>query len=179
MHSRRSPLHQSLRQDVERRIGLRMAAWRQTGGSQNRFQLPGPDDRVDLWNVLLDLIAIALNQASGDDDPARFAACLVLHHLEDGVDRLLFGGIDEAAGVDDDNFRVFRVGGQLGTVVVQQTHHHFGVDQVLGAAERDEAHLRFSRGGNGGFENGRRHPSILLGCARFHCISKIWFTNPR
>jgi hypothetical protein len=65
----------------------------------------------------------------------------VLDHLEDGVDGLLLGGVDEAAGVDDDDLGVFGAGGQLGSVVVEQAHHDLRVDEVFGAAERDEAYL--------------------------------------
>jgi hypothetical protein len=38
----------------------------------------------------------------------------VLDHLEDGVDGLLLGGVDEAAGVDDEDLGVFGVRGELG-----------------------------------------------------------------
>ena len=82
-----------------------------------------------------------------------FAAVLllVLDHLEDGVDGLLLGGVDEAAGVDDDDFGVFGVGGEFGSVVMEQAHHDLGVDEVFGAAERDEAYFGFR--GRGGLEN--------------------------
>ena len=151
-----------------------MARRRQPSRSQNRLQLARPDNRVYLGNILLDLIPIPLHQASGDHNPLGLAAGLVLHHLQNRVHRLLLGGVDKAARIDDNNLGVFRVRRQLRTVVVQHPHHHFGVDKILGAAERDEAHLRFSGGGNDGFENGIRHPSILLGFARFPlrcCIS--------
>jgi hypothetical protein len=71
----------------------------------------------------------------------------VLDHLEDGVDGLLLGGVDEAAGVDDDDLGVFGSGCELGSVVVEQAHHDLGVDEVFGAAEGDEAYLgtRFDR----------------------------------
>ena len=64
---------------------------------------------------------------------------LVLHHLEDGVDGLLLGGVDEAAGVDDEDVGVFGAGGELRAAAMEQAHHDLGVDEVLGAAERDEA----------------------------------------
>jgi len=58
----------------------------------------------------------------------------VLHHFEDGVDGLLFGGIDEGAGVDDEDFCVFWVVGKARAGAVEQAHHDFGVDEVFGTA---------------------------------------------
>ena len=63
----------------------------------------------------------------------------VLDHLEDGIDGLLLGGVDEGAGVDDQDFCVFGVVGELGAGAMEQAHHDLGVDQILGAAEGDEA----------------------------------------
>ena len=148
----------ALREDVEGRV-VRVPGGRQAGGCEDRLKLAGADDGVDLGNVLLDLVAVALDQAAGHDEAAGLAAGgdLVLRHLEDGVDRLLLGRVDEAAGVDDQNLGVLGAGGELGAGVVEQAHHHLGVDEVLGAAERDEAYL--GAGGSGGF--GR------LGCENF------------
>jgi hypothetical protein len=56
--------------------------------------------------------------------------------VEDGVDALLFGGIDEAAGVDDDHIGISALIGDL--IRFETAEHHFGVDKVLGAAEADE-----------------------------------------
>jgi hypothetical protein len=66
----------------------------------------------------------------------------VLDHLEDGVDGLLLGGVDEAAGVNDDDLGIFGARGEFGSVVVEQAHHDLGVDEVFGAAEGDEAYFR-------------------------------------
>ena len=70
-------------------------------------------------------------------------------HLEDGVDGLLLGGVDEGAGVDDEDFGVFGVGGEARAGAVEQAHHDLGVDEVFGAAERNKAHGRGR--GRGGF----------------------------
>ena len=55
-------------------------------------------------------------------------------HFEDGVDGLLLGGVDEGAGVDDEDFGVFGALGEAGAGAVEQAHHDFGVDEVFGAA---------------------------------------------
>jgi len=125
------------REDVERagRVGLASGVpGGEAGGGQDAFELAGAEDGVDLRDVFADLVAVALDEAAGDDDALGLAAVLllVLDHLEDGVDGLLLGGVDEGAGVDDDDFGVFGAGCEVGAVVVEQAHHDFGVDEVFG-----------------------------------------------
>ena len=131
------------------------------------LELAGSDDGVDFGDVLSDLVAVALDEAAGDDEALGFAAVLLLmlDHLEDGVDGLLLGGVDEAAGVDDDDLGVFGAGGEFGSVVMEEAHHDLGVDEVFGAAEGDEAH--FWAGLDRDFlgciiENGRGSHSLLF-----------------
>ena len=135
------------RKDAEGR-GVGVTAGREAGSGEDAFKLAGADDGVDFGNVGADLVAVALDQAAGNNQPRRLAAIgdLVLHHLEDGVDALLLGRVDEGAGIDDQDLGVFGALGELGAVVVQEAHHHFGVDEILGAAERDEADLGARRG---------------------------------
>ena len=128
------------RQNHERGIALCGGRrWCQSGCGENLFQFAGSNDGVDFRNVLLDLVAEAFDQASGDDEFFRVAAGFVGSHLEDGVDRFLLRAFDEGAGVDDDDVSVFRAASQFGSGARQQAHHDFAVDQVLGAAEADEA----------------------------------------
>src|ERR1035441_8813407 len=82
-----------------------------SGGGQNAGQLAGAENGVDLRDVLLNLVAVALHQAAGDDELAGTAVRLVPNHFEDGIDRLLLGGVDERAGVDPDDVGVFGPGG--------------------------------------------------------------------
>ena len=114
---------------------------RDSGGGEDLLQLAGADHGVNFRNVLLDFVAIALDQASGDDQLLRFAGDLVLRHFEDRVHRLLLGGVDERAGVDHDDVGVFGAGGDLGAALREQAHHDFAVHQVLGTTEADEANF--------------------------------------
>ena len=70
-----------------------MTAGSEACGGEDGFKFAGADYGVDFGDVFPDLVAVALDEAAGDDDPARFAAVLlfVLDHLEDGVDGLLLG----------------------------------------------------------------------------------------
>ncbi len=113
-----------------------------SGGCEDRFQLAGADDGVDFRNVLPDFVAVALDQAAGDDEFLRRAGGLVAGHLEDGVDRLLLGGVDKLAGIDDEDLGLFGMCGEARAGAVEQAHHDLGVDEVFGAAERNKAHGR-------------------------------------
>lgn len=73
---------------------------------------------VHLRQLRRELLGIALGEAPRDDE--RLAVLLfVLRHLQDRVDGLLLGGLDEAAGIDDDGVRLFRVGFQLESLARQ------------------------------------------------------------
>ena len=99
----------------------------EAGGGEDGFEFAGADDGVDFGDVALDLVAVALDQAAGDDEALGLAAVLGLmpDHLEDGVHGLLFGGVDKGAGVDDEDFGLAGVWGEIGSVVVEQAHHDF------------------------------------------------------
>ena len=64
----------------------------EAGGLKNGFELARTDDRIDLGDVALNLVAVALHQAAGYHQPLRAPRVrdLVLHHLQNGVHRLLF-----------------------------------------------------------------------------------------
>ena len=74
---------------------------------------------------------------------------LVPHHFEDGIDGLLLGGVDERAGVDDDDVGVFGAGGDFSPVGGEHAHHDLGVHEVLGTTEADKADARTRRGRGG------------------------------
>jgi len=112
----------------------------------------------------LNLVAIALDEAAGNDELLRAARGLVLRHFEDGIDGLLLGGINEGAGVDDQNVGGRGILRHDAARAIEQAHHDFTVDQVFRAAERDEADAG-PRGISGSRDavrgNKRFHPFIL------------------
>src|SRR5262249_49121922 len=67
------------------------------------------------------------------------AALLLPRHLQDGVHGLLLGAVDEGAGVHDDHVGGRRVRHHLVAAGLELADHDLAVDQVLGAAEADEA----------------------------------------
>ncbi len=104
------------------------------------------ENRVDLGNLLTQFVAIALRQAAGHDQSLTRAGLLVLRHLEDGVDRLLLRLVDERAGVDDEHVGVGGIAGQLMPLFLGEPEHDLGVNEVLGAAERDHSNLHACEG---------------------------------
>src|SRR5439155_14001084 len=95
-------------------------------------------------NLGLQLIAISFRQTACDDELLARAALLVLGHLQNRVDGLLFGGIDERAGIDHEHVGARCIVRDLVPRVAGQTQHDLGVDEVLGTAEGEKANLHRS-----------------------------------
>ena len=102
------------------------------------------EEGVDLGEFALEFADVALGHAARDD---QLGAGLGLQqaHLEDGLDRLLLGLADEAAGVDDDGVGLFRALHHGVTTGHRDAKHMLGVDAVFGTAERDKMNLCHSR----------------------------------
>src|SRR5699024_9693312 len=83
----------------------------------------------------------ALAQAAGDDHLA-----VLVERLADGVQRLLHGRIDEAAGVDHHGIGGIVIPGHVVAFDAQLGQDALGIDQRLGAAEADETDFRGRRG---------------------------------
>jgi len=100
------------------------------------------DERVDLFVQRgREILGEALRHAAGDDQLLLAAAllhALVLVDLEDVADRLLLGGIDEGAGVDDDDIGLIRVIHEGERALLQLADHDLAVDPVLRATQADE-----------------------------------------
>ena len=128
-----------------RRQQRRLAAER----AHNLRHLAGAKQRVDLGNLLPQLIAIPLRQAPRHHEPARRRRLLQLGHLENRVDGLLLRAVDERTGIHDDDIRVGRMRRQLVSRLPGKTEHDLAVDEVLGAAEGNQTdfHRRLQAAG--------------------------------
>ena len=104
------------------------------------------EDGVGLGKRLGEVLAVALGQATDGDDGLRAAGLLEVGGLEQGVDRVLLGGLDEAAGVDHDGVGVLGVGDEHEAVGLEAAGQLLGVDLVAGAAQ---GHHRHVEGGAG------------------------------
>jgi hypothetical protein len=123
---------------------------RRGGRPAQRFDdggdIAGAEDGVDLRNLGLQLVAVALGQAAGDDEGLTGPGLLELGHLQNGVHRLLLGLVDERAGVDDQHLGPGGVARQLVARLLGQPEHHLGIDEVLRAPERDHSDLHLRSG---------------------------------
>src|SRR5262249_20248567 len=84
-----------------------------------------------------ELGTVLLDHAPGDDDAVDLAPLLAFHLLENRLDRLLLGAVDEAARVDEDDFRV-RVRDDVVAGALQMAEHDLGVHEILRTAEGDD-----------------------------------------
>ena len=116
-------------------VGIRFQPF---ADGDDAFQFVGADEGVDFGQFLADIAAVAFDQAAGDDQFAGAADFLVLGHLEDGVDRFLLGGVNEAAGVDDEYVGLIGMGGEFVAFGDELPHHDFTIDEVFGTAQTDE-----------------------------------------
>ena len=62
------------------------------------------------------------------------------------IERFLFGSFDEATSVDDDD--IGSVGFRHNRIAIdgKMAEHSFGINEVLGTAQRDESKRPFDRG---------------------------------
>ena len=101
-------------------------------------------DDVNLGQIALDLLAVALCQAAGDDQTLHFAL-LALGGLQNGLDRLGLGRLDKTAGVDNAHLSLVHIVYNLAACLTQSGEHVLGVNQILGTAERDQSNFRVHR----------------------------------
>src|SRR5205807_4811467 len=95
-----------------------------------------------LRNGLLQIGAVLHHHAAGHDE-ALHAAAFAVRDFENRIDRLLLGGVDEAAGVDDDDVRGIEIVRDLDLgFLAQLAEHDLAVDEIFRAAEGDHPHAR-------------------------------------
>ena len=82
---------------------------------------------------------MALHHAPDGDDGLARAVFLQPAGLDQRVDGLFLGRVDEAAGVDDDDLGVGEIGDRLGASSDEAREIPLAVDGVLVAAQCDEA----------------------------------------
>ena len=137
-------------------------------GADDLGDLSRAEDGVDFRNLFQQLGAVALRHAAGDDQlPAR-PRLLVFGHLQDGVDRLLLGLVDERAGVDHQYLGGFGVLGQLVPGLLGEPEHHLGVNEVLGAAQRHHADLHHRRAYHAGAQRAGRLQEVRITESHVH-----------
>ena len=130
-------------------------------GRQDTVEFAGPDHRIHFRNVFLNFVAKALDQATGHNQLLGVSPRLQAGHIQNGINRLLLGRVNEGTGIDDDNVSILSLGSQVGACLHQHPHHYFAVNQVLRATQADEGHLLRSFGGST-FPVGQLHRAVSI-----------------
>ena len=89
------------------------------------------DHGIHLRNLFYDLLFVALAQTAGYDQGFELARRLPVRHFQDGVYALLLGVIDEAAGIDNDDLRLFFIIRKGVAVFRQACQHLLCIHQIL------------------------------------------------
>jgi hypothetical protein len=108
------------------------------------------EHRVGLRQRLGQLLAVPLGQAAHGHHRLGPATLLEVCRCEQGVDRVLLGGLDEAAGVDQRDVGVTGLGDEQPAVGGETAGELLGVDLVTAAAEGDQRDAPARRGGGHG-----------------------------
>jgi hypothetical protein len=112
-------------------------------------EVADPDPGVHTGVAAAELGPRPLGIAAGHDDLAS-APPFAFQGRGDGLLGFYARRPDETAGVEDDDVGLLGIGGEAEAVRRQVAQHDFAVDQVLGAAEGDQAY--------GGALHSRRYP---------------------
>ena len=97
------------------------------------------EHRVGLGQLVGELLAVALGEAADGDDLLGAAACaLEVGGLEQRVDRVLLGLLDEAAGVDHGDVGLGGVVDEQPPLGGEPAGQLLGVDLVAGAPQGHE-----------------------------------------
>ena len=108
---------------------------------RNLHDLVNAHEGVHFGQELRQFVAEPLRQAAGNNQAlAAIFGGADLGGFEDGVHALLLRGVNERAGVDDDGVSLRGVVGDFHAAFEQRAEHDFGVHQIFGAAERNQAH---------------------------------------
>jgi hypothetical protein len=110
---------------------------------QQEGQFEGAKPGIDLGDLLFKIIAIALTETTGDKDLIKTTLLFELYLAENSIDGFLFGFVDKATGVDDDDIVVFPavLVNDVDIVGAELTAQHFAVHHILAAAESDDVYL--------------------------------------
>jgi hypothetical protein len=108
---------------------------------QRQFHRTEPG--VYFGDLLLEVIPVAMTETSGDIDLVQSSLFLERHLVEDRIDRLFLGLVDEPTGIDDDDVVIFFciLMHHVDVIGPQLPAQHFAVDHIFTAPESDDIDL--------------------------------------
>ena len=125
-----------------------MRAHRRVDGVGQLIVLVHAHQQVNLGNFLQEGLLVPLGQAARHHQQPAAAGLFVAGHLQDGVDGLLLGGLNEAAGIHHQHVSLGGVAGEAEATGFEQAQGGFGVHAVLVAAQGDHADQSLFRHGS-------------------------------
>ena len=102
-----------------------------------------PIELIHFGQFLLQLLGIALRQATHHEQFSELSFLLPLNHLQNGVDTLFFGISDEPTGVHDNDLPtgIPTVVHTMVAVLFEQLHENLAVNKILGTTHCDDINL--------------------------------------
>lgn len=101
--------------------------------------LGGAEEEIDLGEMIEELLLVTLDHAPDGHHGLTRPVFLETSRLDQRIDGLFLRGIDEAAGIDDDDLRRREVADGLGAPSDEARKVALAIDSVLVAAQSDEA----------------------------------------
>ena len=105
------------------------------------IHLARAQEKIDLGERFLEFLAVPLDHAAHGDDRPRPARLFQTSGFDDRIDRFFLRGVDEAAGVHENDVRILGLLDGLGAAICQLREVAFGVNGVFVAAQRDDRDL--------------------------------------
>jgi len=105
------------------------------GHLNDAVQVGGAYDGVHFREFVQQLIAETLGEAARDNQGPTVTPLLILRQFQDGVHRLLDGGLQKPAGIHNQHVRLGGIRHYLHAGLVQKTEHCLAVNQVFGTAK--------------------------------------------
>src|ERR1043166_100914 len=108
---------------------------------QNIVDLTGADEGVNLRHLSFQFIAISLNQTTGNNQPPGLSFCFQARCFENCFNRFLLGRLNKTTCVNHNGIGLLSVRRDLIAFLLQLSHHHFAVYQILGTTQTNESNL--------------------------------------
>ena len=85
----------------------------------------GSQHRIHFRNLIQNLLLVSLRQAAGHNQHLKPSIRLVLCHLQNRLDALFLGVMDETAGIDDNDIRLHLIIHHPVSFGSQKSQHNF------------------------------------------------------
>ena len=96
------------------------------------------DNSIRLGNLIKELLPVTLTEAARHNETAAASRFLVIRHAKNRCNGLFLRGLDECAGVDNQDIRLRRLIGDLNAMLPHNAEHDLRINEVLCTTETDK-----------------------------------------